>query len=157
MRLNKFLIESLDSDIKIKNKGIINKYADRKLYVKRWQSSFIINGNHYEVTAGKRSPGWHVGFVYLPKGETWDKNERITGTTNMGDSFKVFSGVDKSIKQFVKEIRPEIFYFGKGDKKSSRVKLYRRLAKKWENDLKNYKMSEEIYAEKECFVFRKKK
>ena len=69
------------------------------------------------------SEGWEVGFVD-------DKGSVKISPKDKGVALQLFSAMPKAVEMFIKAKKPSTFYFTSDVTETSRVRLYKHLAKK---------------------------
>ena len=136
MRLNDYYItEKLDLNVPI-------KIAANNAFT--WQATFEVDGEKYQFVADLDDTddegSWGVTFWDMSISGTFTRGStRITG--KMGTkALPVFSGVASAFKKFIKQRKPDNFFFSAEE--PSRVKLYNRLAKMLAQKF-NYKLDSE--------------
>jgi hypothetical protein len=81
-------------------------------------SKFLLIGN-----IERSEEAWEVGFVD-------EKGSVKISPKNRGVALELFSALPKAVEMFIKAKKPSTFYFTSDKTETSRVKLYKLLAKK---------------------------
>ena len=136
---------------------ILNKPAEWKWFktsTNKWIALFIIDDNKYVFQAQTKSMSgmkkrWHITFEIRGTG---GKPHDISKT---GNEFKVFATVAEILNEYLKKVKPEIFWFTA--KEPSRAKLYDRFAKLIVRKHSKYKAVSSVNNNKKFYEFEKKK
>jgi len=131
---------------------VLNKPADWKWFKQNGREHtalFIIDDNKYvwkaETSDQER---WQVTFEIRGTG---GKPHDISKT---GNEFQVFATVAVILDEFVKKVKPDIFWFSA--KEPSRAKLYDRFAKLITRKHSAYKSDLGVHSNKKYYEFEKK-
>jgi hypothetical protein len=104
------------------------EYTDNEEY----QGTFDVGDNRYELTVSLYRPGtWELAFAA-------DGDVQVTGDFNKegdGGALRVFATVAEMTLAFMKKEMPKILSFSASKSNSTRVTLYRRMAKKLGSNL----------------------
>jgi hypothetical protein len=139
MRLVNYLTELLKTDIDLK---VIKKGSDK------FEAGFNVDDKKF-VFKGElelKPSHWQVDFVRIT-----DKGTSIELMKDLGlkGALKVFSAVSSALQEFIKNYKPDIFYFTA--KEPSRVKLYRMMSKKI-SKMPGYTFTGEFWDEGDNFM-----
>jgi hypothetical protein len=116
---------------------------------RQWKALFIIEDNKYVFLAETSdTERWQITFEIRGTGGT---RHDISKT---GNEFKVFATVSTILDEFVKKVKPDIFWFSA--KEPSRAKLYDRFAKLITRKYSVYKIDQGVHANKKYYEFEKK-
>ena len=132
---------------------VLNKPAEWKWFKtssREWKALFTIDDNKYVFKAETSDM------------ERWQITFEIRGTdgsphdiSKTGNEFKVFATVAEILNEYLKKVKPEIFWFTA--KEPSRAKLYDRFAKLIVIKHRKYKAVSSVNNNKKFYEFEKKK
>ena len=143
MKFYNYINELFDSDIKV-----YLDYFNKKFLTYR----FDVDYKEFSVEIFKDKYNNYYDNIYIITFFDENEQEEITGLIKK-DVFKVFSGIIKSIKDFIKKINPDYFQFSAKEK--SRIQLYDKFIKLIEKET-NYKLIKtEIHGDKN-YIFKRK-
>ena len=132
---------------------VLNKPAEWKWFLKaprEWKALFTIDDNKYVFKAETSDmERWQITFEIRGAG---GKPHDISKT---GNEFKVFATVAEILNEYLKKVKPEIFWFTA--KEPSRAKLYDRFAKLIVIKHRKYKAVSSVNNNKKFYEFEKKK
>ena len=132
---------------------VLNKPAEWKWFLKaprEWKALFTIDDNKYVFKAETSDmERWQITFEIRGAG---GKPHDISKT---GNEFKVFATVAEILNEYLKKVKPEIFWFTA--KEPSRAKLYDRFAKLIVRKHSKYKAVSSVNNNKKFYEFEKKK
>ena len=132
---------------------VLNKPAEWKWFLKaprEWKALFTIDDNKYVFQAETSDmERWQITFEIRGAG---GKPHDISKT---GNEFKVFATVAEILNEYLKKVKPEIFWFTA--KEPSRAKLYDRFAKLIVIKHRKYKAVSSVNNNKKFYEFEKKK
>ena len=132
---------------------ILNKPAEWKWFKtssRQWTALFIIDDNKYVFQAETSDmERWQITFEIRGTG---GKPHDISKT---GNEFKVFATVAEILNEYLKKVKPDIFWFTA--KEPSRAKLYDRFAKLIVRKHQKYKAVSSVNNNKKFYEFEKKK
>ena len=131
---------------------VLNKPAEWKWFLKaprEWKALFTIDDNKYVFQAETSDmERWQITFEIRGAG---GKPHDISKT---GNEFKVFATVAEILNEYLKKVKPEIFWFTA--KEPSRAKLYDRFAKLIVIKHRKYKAVSSVNNNKKFYEFEKK-
>ena len=131
---------------------IHNKPAEWKWFKtssRQWTALFIIDDNKYVFQAETSDmERWQITFEIKGSG---GKPHDISKT---GNEFKVFATVAEILNDYLKKVKPDIFWFTA--KEPSRAKLYDRFAKLIVRKHPKYKAVSSVNNNKKFYEFEKK-
>ena len=131
---------------------ILNKPAEWKWFLKaprEWKALFTIDDNKYVFKAETSDmERWQITFEIRGAG---GKPHDISKT---GNEFKVFATVAEILNEYLKKVKPEIFWFTA--KEPSRAKLYDRFAKLIVRKHPKYKAVNSVSNNQKFYEFEKK-
>ena len=132
---------------------VLNKPAEWKWFLKaprEWKALFTIDDNKYVFKAETSDmERWQITFEIRGAG---GKPHDISKT---GNEFKVFATVAEILNEYLKKVKPDIFWFTA--KEPSRAKLYDRFAKLIVRKHRKYKAVSSVNNNKKFYEFEKKK
>ena len=132
---------------------VLNKPAEWKWFKtssREWKALFTIDDNKYVFKAETSDmERWQITFEIRGAG---GKPHDISKT---GNEFKVFATVAEILNEYLKKVKPEIFWFTA--KEPSRAKLYDRFAKLIVIKHRKYKAVSSVNNNKKFYEFEKKK
>ena len=132
---------------------VLNKPAEWKWFLKaprEWKALFTIDDNKYVFKAETSDmERWQITFEIRGAG---GKPHDISKT---GNEFKVFATVAEILNEYLKKVKPEIFWFTA--KEPSRAKLYDRFAKLIVRKHPKYKAVNSVSNNQKFYEFEKKK
>ena len=132
---------------------VLNKPAEWKWFLKaprEWKALFTIDDNKYVFKAETSDmERWQITFEIRGAG---GKPHDISKT---GNEFKVFATVAEILNEYLKKVKPDIFWFTA--KEPSRAKLYDRFAKLIVIKHRKYKAVSSVNNNKKFYEFEKKK
>ena len=132
---------------------VLNKPAEWKWFLKaprEWKALFTIDDNKYVFKAETSDmERWQITFEIRGAG---GKPHDISKT---GNEFKVFATVAEILNEYLKKVKPDIFWFTA--KEPSRAKLYDRFAKLIVRKHSKYKAVSSVNNNKKFYEFEKKK
>ena len=131
---------------------ILNKPAEWKWFKtssRQWTALFIIDDNKYVFQAETSDmERWQITFEIRGTG---GKPHDISKT---GNEFKVFATVAEILNDYLKKVKPDIFWFTA--KEPSRAKLYDRFAKLIVRKHPKYKAVSNVKSNQKFYEFEKK-
>ena len=132
---------------------VLNKPAEWKWFKtssRQWKALFTIDDNKYVFKAETSDmERWQITFEIRGAG---GKPHDISKT---GNEFKVFATVAEILNEYLKKVKPDIFWFTA--KEPSRAKLYDRFAKLIVRKHSKYKAVSSVNNNKKFYEFEKKK
>ena len=132
---------------------VLNKPAEWKWFKtssREWKALFTIDDNKYVFQAETSDmERWQITFEIRGAG---GKPHDISKT---GNEFKVFATVAEILNEYLKKVKPDIFWFTA--KEPSRAKLYDRFAKLIVIKHRKYKAVSSVNNNKKFYEFEKKK
>ena len=132
---------------------VLNKPAEWKWFKtssREWKALFTIDDNKYVFKAETSDmERWQITFEIRGAG---GKPHDISKT---GNEFKVFATVAEILNEYLKKVKPDIFWFTA--KEPSRAKLYDRFAKLIVRKHRKYKAVSSVNNNKKFYEFEKKK
>ena len=131
---------------------VLNKPAEWKWFKtssREWKALFTIDDNKYVFQAETSDmERWQITFEIRGAG---GKPHDISKT---GNEFKVFATVAEILNEYLKKVKPDIFWFTA--KEPSRAKLYDRFAKLIVRKHQKYKAVSSVNNNKKFYEFEKK-
>ena len=131
---------------------VLNKPAEWKWFKtssREWKALFTIDDNKYVFKAETSDmERWQITFEIRGAG---GKPHDISKT---GNEFKVFATVAEILNEYLKKVKPDIFWFTA--KEPSRAKLYDRFAKLIVRKHQKYKAVSSVNNNKKFYEFEKK-
>ena len=131
---------------------ILNKPAEWKWFKtssREWKALFTIDDNKYVFKAETSDmERWQITFEIRGAG---GKPHDISKT---GNEFKVFATVAEILNEYLKKVKPDIFWFTA--KEPSRAKLYDRFAKLIVRKHPKYKAVNSVSNNQKFYEFEKK-
>ena len=128
---------------------VLNKPAEWKWFLKaprEWKALFTIDDNKYVFKAETSDmERWQITFEIRGAG---GKPHDISKT---GNEFKVFATVAEILNEYLKKVKPDIFWFTA--KEPSRAKLYDRFAKLIVRKHQKYKAVSSVNNNKKFYEF----
>ena len=131
---------------------VLNKPAEWKWFKtssREWKALFTIDDNKYVFQAETSDmERWQITFEIRGAG---GKPHDISKT---GNEFKVFATVAEILNEYLKKVKPDIFWFTA--KEPSRAKLYDRFAKLIVRKHPKYKAVSNVKSNQKFYEFEKK-
>ena len=131
---------------------VLNKPAEWKWFKtssRQWKALFTIDDNKYVFKAETSDmERWQITFEIRGAG---GKPHDISKT---GNEFKVFATVAEILNEYLKKVKPDIFWFTA--KEPSRAKLYDRFAKLIVRKHPKYKAVNSVSNNQKFYEFEKK-
>lgn len=98
-------------------------------------AEFTSNGRKIKFVASKEDGVWNVEFAEMVKAVRSEFGDTVNHytfkKTGSGNEFEVFATIKAIVAQFVKEYKPEVFYFTSDKSDKSRSRLYKTLSQKF--------------------------